>query len=314
MKRQFFIGIDLGGTNLKIAILDKKYKIVDRQVLSTKQFKKKENLIQAICYSVNRITEKNNLKKQGILGIGLGLPGPVDEKKGLVHFFPNIPGWRKVKLKKILEKKIGLPVFLDNDAKLMTLAEYKFGQAAGFKNVLCLTLGTGVGGAVIMGGALYRGLDNAAGEIGHIPINERGARCNCGGNACLETYIGNNRILTQAKRTFKRNISLEELSSLAKRRNKQAVSLWLKVGERLGIALAGIVNLLNLDAIVIGGGVANAGSILFDKVKKTLRYRAMSVQAARVKVFKAKLGNDAGLIGASIMVKERVRSLKDNNA
>jgi glucokinase len=314
MNRKFIIGIDLGGTNLKLAVLDLKYKLTDKEVLSTQQFRKKENLISAIVHSVNRIIENNKLKKRDILGIGLGLPGPIDEKSGIVHFFPNIPGWRGVNLKNILEKKLRLPVFLDNDAKLMALAEYRLGHAHAFKNALCLTLGTGVGGGVIIEGSLYRGEDNAAGEMGHVPINEKGPRCNCGGSACLETYIGNNRILNEAKKIFKRNISLEELSALAKktrlpagRQNKQALNIWLKVAGHLGIALVGVVNLLNLDAIIIGGGVANAGSILFDKVKQTVKKQAMKVQARRVKVFKAKLGSEAGLIGAAIMVKEKIK-------
>lgn len=237
----------------------------------------------------------------------MGLPGPIDEKSGVVHFFPNIPGFREVNLKSILERKLRLPVFLDNDAKLMALAEYRLGHARGFKNALCITLGTGVGGGIIIEGSLYRGKDNAAGEIGHVPINEKGPRCNCGGSACLETYIGNNRILNEAKKIFKRNISLEELSAKASRQNKQALNIWLKVAGRLGIALVGVVNLLNPDAIIIGGGVANAGSILFDKVKETIRRQAMKVQARRVKVFKAKLGSEAGLIGAAMMVKEKIK-------
>ncbi len=307
MLRKFIIGIDLGGTNLKLAVLDLKYKLIDKEVLSTQRFKKKENLISAICYSVNRIIENNKLRKKDILGIGLGLPGPIDEKAGIVHFFPNIPGWREVNLKSILERKLRLPVFLDNDAKLMTLAEYRLGHARGFKNALCLTLGTGVGGGVIIGGGLYRGANNAAGEMGHVPINEKGPRCNCGGSACLETYIGNNRILNEARKIFKRDISLEELSAKAGRRNKQALNIWLQVARRLGIALAGVVNLRNLDAVIIGGGVANAGPVLFNKLKETLKSQAMSVQAGHVKVFKAKLGSEAGLIGAAIIVKEGLK-------
>ncbi|MCX5703009.1 MAG: ROK family protein [Candidatus Omnitrophica bacterium] len=304
MSRKFIVGIDLGGTNLRIALLDLKYKIKNKEVLSTRGFRSQQSLISAIVSSINNIIKANNLTKKDILGVGLGLPGPVDAKKGLVHFFPNIPGFREVNLKDILEKKLGLRVLLDNDAKLMALAEYKLGSARGFKNVLCLTLGTGVGGGLIIGGRLYRGLNNASAEIGHIPLNEKGPRCNCGSSACLEAYIGNNRIIRQARRLFKRDISLEELSLKAKNKDRLALSIWHKIGERLGIALAGAVNLLNLDAIVIGGGVANAGGILFDKVRKTLKERAMSVQGRHVKVFKAKLGNNAGLIGAAIVVKE----------
>jgi len=193
---------------------------------------------------------------------------------------------------------------MDNDANLMCLAESRLGAARGLRHAVCLTLGTGVGGGIIADGKLYRGADNATGEVGHLPINEDGPRCNCAGKACLETYIGNNRILAQAKKMFGRSIPLEEVSRLAAGGNKKAIALWSGVGEHLGVALTGVVNLLNPEAIVIGGGVANAGKVLFDKVKEVIRKRAMTVQARQVKVYKAKLGSAAGLIGAAVMVKE----------
>lgn len=304
MPDKFIIGIDLGGTNLKIALLDLKYRIKDKKVLSTQAFVNKESLISAIVYSVNAVIEHNRLKRANILGLGLGLPGPIDARRGMVHFFPNIRGWKEVNLKSILERKLRLPVFLDNDANLMALAEYKLGAAKGRRQAVCLTLGTGVGGGIIIDGRLYRGANNATGEIGHIPINEKGPRCNCGGYACLEAYIGNNRIMKEARRLFKRSISLEGLDSLAKRQNKQAIAIWSKVSERLALALVGVVNLLNPDCIVIGGGVANIGKILFDKVREIIAKRAMSVQSRHVKIFKAKLGGDAGLIGAAVLVRE----------
>ena len=304
MAKEFIAGIDLGGTNLKIALLDLKYRIKHKTVLNTQRFTRKEELISAIVDSIHNILEDNNLKRANLLGVGLGLPGPIDFEKGIVHFFPNIPGWKEVKLKTILERRLRLPVFVDNDAKVMCLAEYKLGAAKGSTNAICITLGTGVGGGLIINGKLYRGLSNAAGEIGHLPINEEDRLCNCGGRACLEAYVGNNRILKEAKGIFRRDITLEELSYLAKKQNRQAKNIWLRVAQRLSVALVGTVNLLNPDCIVIGGGVANAGRILFDKVKKVISSQAMRVQARHVKVFKAKLGNNAGLIGAAILVKE----------
>ena len=307
MAKRLIIGIDLGGTNLKIALLDLRYRIKDKEVLNTQKFIKKENLISAILDSINKIIENNKLSRANILGIGLGLPGPIDYERGVVHFFPNIPGWKEVNLKSILERRLRLPVFVDNDAKLMSLAEYKLGAAKGSSNAVCITLGTGVGGGIILNGNLYRGSSNASGEIGHLPINEKGPRCNCGGRACLETYIGNNQILKEARRMFRRDITLEELSYLARKQNRQAQTIWLKITGRLALALVGAVNLLNPDCIVIGGGVAGAGKILFDNVRKIILRQAMSVQARHVKVFKAKLGNNAGLIGAAILVKEGIK-------
>ena len=306
MVKKFIIGIDLGATNLKIALLDLKYNIRDKRILSTKRFVAKESLISVIIDSIYKIIRDNKLNRANILGIGLGLPGPIDIKQGIVHFFPNIPGWKEVNLRSILGKRLRLPIFLDNDANLMCLAEYRLGRAEGLSNVVCLTLGTGVGGGVVIDKALYRGSTFSSGEIGHIPLNERGPRCNCGGIACLEAYIGSHRILKEAKRLFRRDVALEDLSQLARQGNRKALRLWSNVGRHLGVALVGIVNFLNPDAIVIGGGVAGAGKILFDRVRETILKRAMSVPAKQVKVFKAKLGNDAGLIGAAILVKQGV--------
>ncbi|MDP2943668.1 MAG: ROK family protein [Candidatus Omnitrophota bacterium] len=302
---RYIIGIDLGGTNLKVALFDHRLKVKDMQVLSTRVFKTKEGLIKIIIDSIKDIIRRNKLSTREILGVGLGLPGPVDAKKGIVHFFPNIPGWNEVPLKKILNNRLSLPIFIDNDVNLMALAEYRAGAAKNSRNAVCLTLGTGIGAGIIIEGRLYRGSSYAAGEIGHIPINEKGPACNCGGSACIESYVGNLRIINLASKIFKRKIGLEELSGLAGKRNRLALKIWRAVGEKLGIALAGVTNLLNPDCIVIGGGVANAGRILFDSIRDTIKQRAMTTPAQHVKILKAKLGNSAGLIGAALLVKER---------
>lgn len=304
MIKKYIIGIDLGGTNLKVALLDINFRIKDKEVLSTRSFLEKDDLILGIIYAVNRFIKYNHLSKAEILGVGLGLPGPIDAKAGIVHFFPNIPGWKEVRLMDILRNKLGLAVSLDNDAKLMALAEHKLGAAKGFQNALCMTLGTGIGGGLIINGRIYRGFNNAAGEVGHLGINENGLDCNCGASGCLEAYVGNQRIMEQSRKALRRNLTPEELSLLALKHNKAAIDIWRQTGAHLGFALAGVVNLLNLDAIVIGGGVAKAGKALFESIANTLKNQAMSVQAKRVKILRAKLGSDAGLIGAAIMVKE----------
>ena len=304
MQRKFIIAIDLGGTNLKAGLFDNFYKLKFKESLNTQRFSDKKGLISAIVSSIERIIYRNKLTITEILGIGVGLLGPVDHASGVVHFLPNIPGWKEVKLKSILQNKLHIPVALDNDAKLMCLAELKLGAAKGFANVLCVTLGTGVGSGLVINGRLYRGANNASGEIGHMPLNEGGPRCNCGRVACLEAYVGNSRIVNDARKIFRRNIGLEELSMLARKNNKKALNIWFNTGEHLGIALSGIINLLNLDAVVIGGGVSNAGAVLFNSIKKTVRKRAMAVQGNHVKILQAHFKADAGLMGAAVLVKE----------
>jgi glucokinase len=306
MNGKFIIAIDLGGTNLKCSLLDGKLKVKDRTSFNTKSFDNKQKLIDGIVHSVNSFILKLNLDKKVILGIGLGLPGPVDTSSGVVHFLPNIKGWKEVGLKRILERETGLPVFIDNDAKLMALAEHESGSAKGFRNALCITLGTGVGGGLIIDNCLYRGNDNAAGEIGHMPLNEHGPACGCGSQACLEAYVGNSRIIDDARRLFGKKITLEQTSRMARSGNRKALRFWDGIAGKLGLALSGVVNLLNLDAVVIGGGVSYAGEVLFAGIKRTIRARAMSVQAKRVKILRAKLGNEAGMIGAGYLVKSRL--------
>ena len=302
---KYIIGIDLGGTYIKLGLLDSEYRILDKQVLHTAKFIKKESLILAITDAVKCFIAAHQLKAKDALGIGIGLPGPIDSQGGIVRFLPNIPGWRDVPLKAILSKKLRIPVFIDNDANLMALAEYNIGSAKGSINAVCITLGTGVGGGLIINGRLFRGSAFAAGEVGHMPINEDGPVCNCHGRACLERYIGNKRILQTIKETFKKDISLEELSAMAGRGNAKAIKIWQETGKKIGVALTSVVNLLNPDCVVIGGGVAKAGKILFDSIGKTVKVRAMKTQRQHVKILKAKLGEDSGIIGAAILVKQR---------
>lgn len=300
-------GIDLGATNIKFSLIHKG-KIISKKSLPTRSFPSREDLISALSRIIKEILSENGVLKKNVLGIGIGLPGPIDHFKGIVHYFPNIPGWRNVRLREIMQRKTGLPVFIDNDANLMTLAEARIGSAKGKTNVVGVTLGTGVGGGIIVNGKLYRGSSFAAGEIGHIPLNESGPHCPCGGTACLERYVGNNRILDQAKKSFGETISLEELSRLAKSGNKRARKIWENTAQLLGITLSGVVNFFNPDTIVIGGGVANAGTLIFDTIRKVILTRSMPTSAKTVKVVKAKLGNDAGMIGAGLLVKEEFQS------
>jgi len=304
MLSKFILGIDLGATNLKIGLLDQRYNIKYKKIFKTQDLRQRATILKTIISCVKEIIGLKKLSKKDILGLGLGVPGPVDYQKGRVYFFPNIAGWDNLSLKAILEKKLQLPVFIDNDANLMALAEQRLGAARYAQNAVCLTLGSGVGAGIIINGQLYRGSSFVAGEIGHMPINQRGPRCNCGKEACLESYIGNKVVLKKAKRIFARDVTLEELSTLAKKGNRKAQRIWQDFSNKLGLGLASVVNILNPQVIVIGGGIANAGEIIFSQVRKIIKERAMPIQAKAVKIIKAKLGSDAGIIGAGILLKE----------
>ncbi|MFA5059119.1 MAG: ROK family protein [Candidatus Omnitrophota bacterium] len=305
---RFVLGIDVGGTNIKCGLVDPSGKISLRTAFPTKSFaQSKSALIKALVSCAQKTITQNDIGKKDILGIGIGFPGLVDFPKGMVHCLVNIPGWKNVFVKKIIQQEIGIPTFVDNDVNLMALGEWKFGAGRGVKNVVCITLGTGVGGGLIINNALYRGEGFSAGEIGHTPINENGPRCNCGGTGCLERYVGNKYLLEKSKKIFRgKTISFPEITRLAAKGNRKAIAFWEEVGFHLGIGLTGVVNILNPDRIVIGGGVSNNHRYLFPAIKKTILQRAMKIPARMAKIVKAQLGEDAGIIGAQVLVNHAV--------
>ncbi|MBU1146780.1 MAG: ROK family protein [Candidatus Omnitrophica bacterium] len=287
---------------MKIGLVSQRGKVLARRELGTPFNAKRIELINILVGNIDYIVKGFRFNRRDIAGIGIGVPGPVDSKRGIVRYFPNIKGWENVPLKSILQRRLGLKVNLDNDVNAMTLAEHKFGAGKGATNLVCLTLGTGVGGGIILNGELYRGSTMVAGEIGHIPINEKGPRCNCRGYACIERYVGNRYILNRARKIFGKGITLRRIDNLAKSGNKKAIGIWADVGRKLGVMLTGVVNLLNPDRVVIGGGVSKAGELIMRPLRMEIKSRAMKDPAAHVKIVRAKLGTDAGIIGASLLV------------
>lgn len=317
MKR-YVIAIDLGGTNIKVAVIKNEDKIINKISVPTKKYKNKTALIEGLSQLILSLIKKSGLTRNDVLGIGIGAPGLIDSKKGVIHRLVNIKGFSEVPLKKIMEKKTGIPTFLDNDVNVMTLGELYYGAGKGAKNMICITLGTGVGGGIVIDGALYRGSSLSAGEIGHMPLNETGPRCNCGGFGCMEKFVGNRYIVEAIIKKIRKDrktiisklvkgnlkkITPEIISLAAKRGDKLARETWEEIGCYLGVTLAGVINLLNPERIVIGGGVADAGRFLFEAIRNTIKKRAMDVPAGCAKVVKARLGRDAGLIGAAVLVR-----------
>ena len=307
--KHYTIGVDVGGTNIKLGLVGRSGRIVTRAFLDTKSFyKSKKKLINAIVGEIHDLIKEEKLVSKDILGIGLGLPGLIDSKRGIVNFLPNIPGWKNVPIKNIIHEKLRIPTVVDNDVNLITLGEWKFGAGKGYKNLMCMTLGTGVGGGLILNGALYRGEGFVAGELGHMPLNEKGPDCSCGGSGCFEYYVGNGYLLKKAAKIFKnKNIQLPDVSYLAEQGNMRAIQFWEETATHIGNGLVGVVNLLNLRLIVIGGGVSNNYRFLGKTIRAVIKRRAMKVQSKMVKTVRAKLGDDAGIMGAQVLVKEAIR-------
>ena len=247
--------------------------------------------------------------------MGFWFPGQIDCKKGIVRLAPNIPGWVNVPIASIMEKEFGIPTRVDNDVRTAALGELNYGAGVGCENLVCITVGTGIGSGLVINGKLVRGADNAAGEIGHIKLNMQGGPlCGCGDRRCLEAYASGPSIVAMAEEYIKggKSTKYRELANpditpyvvavAAKEGDPVAKQIFRIMGEYIGMGLTSVVNLLNPEKIIIGGGVAEAGDILFDPIKETIQKRAMTIQKEAVEIVPAQLGNTAGVIGASLLI------------
>lgn len=302
------IGIDFGGTSIKCALTRGPERLGGIIRLPTRDL---ANPDAAIAAMVDAIGQLRGESEEDVRAIGLGIPGAVDIEKGITYNLTNVPGWFGVAAGSLITGQVGLPVTMDNDANCMAYAEWKFGAAKGLRNVIAVTLGTGVGGALILDGRLYRGSQFVAGEIGMMSIDYKGIAGPYGNNGALERYIGHQQIKEIAIRCF-RDVgrrpekspeleSLETLVEAAHNGDPQASQVWNDVALYLGTTLASAVYLLNPDAIVIGGGVADAGDVLFGPLRKQIQSKLSSEFWAKLEVKPAELGNDAGMIGSSAL-------------
>lgn len=317
MTKKCYLGIDVGGTVTKIGLVDEEGKVFDKVSFMTADFDSKPKLFGQLIKSASEILDKNIERRKCVAGIGVGVPGLVNFEDGLIYTLTNIPGWKNVKMAEILRKEIGLPVLVDNDVNVITLGEFIFGAGKGTKNMICITLGTGVGGGIVLGGKLYRGSSYSAGEIGHFSINGKGPRCKCGSYGCLERYIGNKYFVSEVVRKIKAGqrgskilkladgkldkITPEIIAEAAKEGDKLACDVWKELAHSLGILLAGIVNFLNPDVIVVGGGMAGAGDVLFEPLKKVIERFSLKIPLSAVRIRRAQLKDEAGIIGAAAM-------------
>ena len=305
------IGIDFGGTSVKIALIHGSTIVAHGEPVLTQQYEGPTALLEALGERILNLSKTSSTHGESNPPIGIGLPGLVDSVNGVVHELTNVHGWHEVPLRAILSERFNCAVILENDANAMAYGEYRYGAAKKGTNVICITLGTGVGGGLILNGRLYRGSQLAAGEIGHISIDYRGVNSPFGNFGGLETYVGNQRIIERAQSAYAQSgktapspLNPRSLAGAANAGCVVAKEIWNEVGVQIGAGLASSVWLLNPDTIVIGGGVAAAGSLVFDPIIRTIRSRTAPVIHQSLAVVPAELGNEAGMIGCAALALE----------
>ncbi len=299
MRRKTFVGVDIGGTNIRSALV-RNGKIEKRMMLPTKAQSGVTEVISQIGAAIRPFVVDAS-------GVGVGIAGIIDSKRGVVRYSPNLYGWNDIKLGKILKKEFRLPVKILNDANAVCLGEWQYGAAKGYDNVFLFTLGTGVGGAAICEGKPLFGANGFAGEFGHTIIKYNGPRCTCNNYGCLERYVGAKFIVANAKRKMRKGrSSLKKYKKLtpkiiaqeAKKDDKISKEVFSEIGFYIGIGVANIIALFDPDVVVISGGVSRAGRILFDPVRKIVAKRLLGARFRNHKIIPAQLDDDAGILGA----------------
>lgn len=317
-----YAGIDIGGTNIKYGLVDAKGKVLFRESRPTMVEKGAEPLMHLIANIAERLLFHAAEEDWEVKWLGVGTPGAVDSRIGkVISLSPNIEGWKGMEIGRILKERLNLPVVVDNDVNAMALAESRFGAAAGYNSVVCVAVGTGVGGGVIFDGKVWRGANWTAGEIGHMTINYAGPQCRCGNHGCIEVYCSSEAMLTRAKASLTSdlgaifeelldgsldNLTIKKLFAAAKKGDRIAIEVIEESAQYLGAGLAGVVNLINPDVVVIGGGIADGGAGFVESVSAEIRKRAFSTATEFLRVARASLGNDAGFIGAGILGEARL--------
>lgn len=309
MNRQYTLGIDIGGTTIKYGICSSAGKLIGQGAIPTPATAPKQEILKKLSGLVSENLILARKKNITIAAIGIGTPGSVNINRGyLMGGTPNFKHWRNVSISKFLTDRFDIPVFVDNDANLMAYGEFIYGAGKKKKDVICLTLGTGIGGGVIINGEIYRGSFFAGAELGHMTINHAGKPCNCGGQGCLERYASATAVIEDYNRENPLNPvqGTKQIFRLADQGDSLARAVIDRFVSYLAAGLASITNIFNPEMIIIGGGVSEAGKPLIDRVYKACQKRAMPVSIKNVEIVGAILGNRAGILGAGAFALKRL--------
>jgi glucokinase len=330
----FSIGVDLGGTNLRVAAISTDGQLLEKIAIDAKVALGPDHVINEMCKAIRQVSDRC-CSGGKLLGAGFGIPGIIDLEAGVVRKSANLPGWEDYPVRAEIERRLGTTIFLENDAKVAALGEKWLGAGRDANDMAMITLGTGIGGCIILNGKIFHGMNGMAGEFGHVTIVPDGVRCGCGNHGCAERYASATAIVRMAREAIERSESLtlakaadsdaefgaQAIYKLAMQGDEAAQRIFHRFGSALGIMLAGLINILNLEMFVIGGGVASAWDAFAPRMFEELRERSLIYAATapddpigkqsgasasistgtrrKTIVTRALLGSDAGLYGAA---------------
>ena len=324
-RQRYIIGVDLGGTNIVAGAMPEDG---SREVAMRSEPTRADQGAEAVVDRIARMIDtviaetiaETNAKREDFAGVGIGSPGPLDRELGIVIVTPNL-GWRNFPLRDEVSKRVGLPASLDNDANCATLGEWWCGAAKGARHVIGITIGTGIGGGLILDGRLFHGASDVAGEIGHATIDSTGRRCKCGNYGCLEAYASGPAIADRAREALEggepsilpklvnndlSKITAQLVYDAAKKDDDVARQVVRETANFLGAGVANLLNIFNPDVVVIAGGVTQAGAPLFEPLRAEVRRRAFRPAVESCKIVPGTLRGSAGVVGAVATFKQQV--------
>ncbi|MDR7537326.1 MAG: ROK family protein [Armatimonadota bacterium] len=311
----WYLGVDLGGTKILAAVVDETGRVGATARAATPQAGPPA-VVEAIAATADRALAAAGVSRAAVRAAGVGAPGPADPATGVVFAPPNLQGWRDVPLAALVRERLGMPVAVENDANAAALGEHWVGAGRGVDDLLYITVGTGVGGGLILRGQLYTGVSGTAGEIGHMVLVPGGPRCACGRLGCLEAVASGSAIVREARAALAAGrpsmlagasaLDAREVARAAAEGDPLAREVFARAAGYLGLAAANLVNLLNPAMLIIGGGVARAGELLLGPVRRIVQAEAFERPAAAVQIVPAALGLHAGAVGAAAAARLRL--------
>jgi glucokinase len=318
------LGIDLGGSKIRTAVVDPRGAVLSSDESITPATKGREAVMQSIVDSSHRVLKQANIAISEICAIAIGAAGISNPEAGILFTSPNLPGWRDVLLRDIMQERLGKKTFVVNDANAAALGEFHFGAACGTRNFIYITLSTGIGGGVVIDGKIYTGAIGTAGEVGHMTIDDNGPICNCGNRGCWETLASGTALVREAKHRIEegvrtsileyadgdiKEVTAQVVHSAAEQGDKLAKELIARTGYYVGVGLANLINIFNPELIIIGGGLSNIGDMLLEPAFKTAEKRAYKEAFQAVRFASAELGRDSGVLGAAAFALQEMKRI-----
>lgn len=314
--KKYYVGIDVGGTKLAYGLFDKDCNLIGRFKAKTNPELEPDEMIDEMCVHIDTLLRNNSLDRSNLAGVGAAFPSHIDFDNGFVITTSSLPKWDNVPVKKILSKKLDITVEIDNDANVAAIAEHLYGAGKGKKNMLYVTVSTGIGGGIIINNSIFRGSYGAAGEFGHMIISDDGYLCGCGNKGCIMSLASGPKIVRYTREKLEGgchstlscmvdsldDLTCKHIEDAAKAGDQLAIDVINRTGDLLGIMFANLYQIFNINHFVVGGGVSKFGRPLFDRFSKKLEELSKISSNYPVNIVPATLGDDVGIIGAVTLV------------